>query len=90
MATFAASVSMGIHSSSPASESSIQTAGSTDKALEASKAAVWVAETEGESIKVQSEVGSVDGLEVVFSELSSENPCEMTGDNSDCPKGAGD
>ena len=41
----------------------------------------------------QPEVGSVDGLEpscVVFSEPSSENPCEMMGNNSDCPKGAGD
>lgn len=93
VATFAASVSRGVHSGSPTSESSIRTAGSTDKALGVSKAAVWVAETAGESINAQSEAGSVDGLEpscVVFSELSSENPCEMTGNNSGCPKGAGD
>ena len=93
MATFAASVSRGVHSGTPTSESSIRTAGSTNKALGASKAAVWVAETEGGSINAQPEAGSVDGLEspsVVFSEPSSEYPCEMTGNNRNCPRGAGD
>jgi len=92
VATFAASVSRGINSGNSTSESSIQTAGSTNKALGASKASVWVTETE-ESINAQPEAGSVNGLEsqfVVFSELSSEKPCEMTGNNIDCPKGAGD
>jgi hypothetical protein len=91
--TFTASVSRGVHSGSPISNSSIRTAGSTDRTLGASKAAVWVAKTEGESINAQPEAGSIDRLEsssVVFSELSSENPCEMTGNNSDCPKGAED
>lgn len=93
VATLAASVSRGVHSGSATSESSIRTAGSTGKALGASKAAAGVTETEGESINAQPEAGSVDGLEsssVVFSELSSENSCEITGNNSDCPKGAGD
>lgn len=93
VASFAASVSRGGHSGIATSESSIRTAGSTGKALGASKAAARVTETEGGSINAQPEAGSVDGLEsssVVFSELSSENPCEMTGNNSDCPKGAGD
>src|SRR5712671_4233330 len=84
VATFVMSVSKGAHSGSPTSESSIRTAGSTDKALGASKSAVfkWVVEIDGELINVQPEAGSVDGLvssSVVFSELSSGNPCEITG-----------
>lgn len=89
VANFAASVSSG----NPTSKSSIGTARSTDNALGASKAAVWVAKPGSEFINAQAEPGSVDGLEltsVVFSELSTVGPCEMTGNNSDCPKGAGD
>ena len=93
VATFSVSLSRGARSGNPTSESTIRTAGTTSKALGFSKAVVWIAETEGESIDVQPEAGSIDGLEsssVVFSELSSENPCEMTGNNSDWPKEAGD
>ena len=86
MVTFAASVSRGVHSGSPTSESSIRKAGSTDKVFGASEAAVWVAETGGGSINAQTEAGSIDGLQ----SLSGEDPCEMTGNNSGCPNGAGD
>ncbi len=93
VASFAASVSREVLSGSFTSESSIQTAGSTDKAFGASKAVDWVAETRGLTVNVEPEAGSVDGLEsisVVFSEPSRENPCEMTGNSNDCPKGAGE
>jgi hypothetical protein len=91
--SFAASLSRGVLPGSSSFESPNRTAGSIEKAIGVSTAMDRIAKAEGSSINVEPEAGNVDGLEspsIVFSELSGENPFEITGNNSDCPNVAED
>ena len=93
MGSFAASLSREVLSGGSSSESSNRTASSTEKAFGAWTAMDWIAKAEGSSISVETEAGNVDGLEspsIVSSEVSGENPFDITGNNSDCPKVAED